>query len=160
MEILYAKTFLYSYVHLMDVAKQIDELVEKKAFSSINNYSPALVQYETIVQLTYEKDIVYVIKKVCDKALEKFTQEEKKFFEYKYFRNKPKSYFDGFDTSSRAYFRKQISLVKTFSKRVEKLGIDDKFFKEKCLSIEFFRQLLKRTEERELSFCKGKSGLK
>ena len=159
MKILYAKTFLYSYVHLMDVAKQIDELVEKKAFSSMNNYSPALVQYETIVQLTYEKDIIFAIKKVCDKALTKFTQEEMKFFEYKYFRNKPKSYFEGFDSSSRAYFRKQISLVNKFSKRVEQLGIDDKFFEEKCLVIEFFRQLLKRTEERELSFSKGKSRL-
>ena len=156
METIYTKTILYAYNHLEKVAEQIDELVNKKALSSIDNCSPAIKQYDAIVQLTYEKDVVYALKKMCEKALSNFTEEEKRYFEYKYFRNKPKSYFEGFDTSSRAYFRKQNSLIKKCSDRFEKCGIDKSFFEEKCLTIDFFRQLLKRTQEVEKKSYKNK----
>ena len=156
METIYTKTILYAFNHLLSIAEQIDDLVKKKALSSIDNCSPAIMQYDAIVQLTYEKDVVYALKNMCDKALSKLTEEEMKYFEYKFFRNKPKSYFENFDTSSRAYFRKQNSLIKKCSERFEKCGIDNSFFEEKCLMIDFFRQLLKRTEEVEKKSYKNK----
>lgn len=155
MNVLHTKTLLYAYPHLLEIAEQIDKLVEKKALSSLSNCLPAMTQYDEIITMTFEKGVLYVLKKECDKILSKFTEEELKYFEYKYFRRKPKSYFLGFETQTRAYFRKQVSLASKFSKRLEKAGIDDKFFTEKCLSIEFFRLLLKRTEEREKIACKN-----
>ena len=156
MNILYAKTILYAYAHLLEIASQIDDLVLKKALSSMSNIAPAYKQYQEVEQLTYEKDVVFVIKKVCDKVLNKFTEEEMKYFHYKYFKDKPKSFYEGFDTTSRTYFRKQVSLVKKFSERLEKSGIDDKFFIKKCLEVDFFKQLLRRTEEYEKILRKNK----
>ena len=52
MKVLYAKAALYSYAHLEAIAEQLDEIVEKKAFSSSMNFSPALNQFEEIIGLT------------------------------------------------------------------------------------------------------------
>ena len=77
MNVLYAKVALYSYAHLDALAEQIDELVEKKAYSSSMNFSPAIAQYENILGLTYQKDIIYALKLCVRAALEKFTEREK-----------------------------------------------------------------------------------
>ncbi len=157
MKVLYAKTLLYSYVHLNDVADQIDGLVEKRALFSMNNYAPALSQFEAIIHLTFEKDIVYAVKLICDKVFKKFSREDMKYFRYKYFKDMPKEEVDLFDTCSRTYFRKQNKLVVLFADRLEKCGIDDDFFEKNCMQIDFFKQLVKRAEEHETLNKKNKS---
>ncbi len=156
MNLLYAKTLLYAYTNLEELAKQIDELVERKARCSMINYTPAMFQFESIIKLTFEKDIIYAVKLVCDKVLSKFTKEELDFFRYKYFKNMPNREALVFDSSSRSYFRTQVKLAQEFALRVERCGIDDKFFEEKCLELNYFKELLRQTEEHERLSHKNK----
>lgn len=157
MNILYAKAILYAYPDIDEVIVQIDDLVERKAYLSFQNYSPALGQYERIVKLTYDKDIISAVRMVCDRALRKFTEEELKFFKYKYFKNMSNREKENFDYSSRTYFRRQKKLTETFALLLEGYGIDDKFFEEQCLEINFFRYLLSRTRELEKYSKEGKN---
>ena len=145
----YAKTILYAYPNLISLMEQIDELVEKKAFASMGNFTPAIVQCEKILDLTEQKKTLIKVKLVVDKVLQKFSLEEIDCFAYKYFKNKPKEYFKNFDASSRGYFRKQIKLISLFSKRLEYCGIDDDWFVKNCMTIDFFRELYKRVLEYE-----------
>ena len=149
MNVLYAKTILYAYPDIDEIILQIDDLVERKAYLSFHNYSPALGQYEKIVKLTYDKDIIGAVKIVCDRALKKFTEEELKYFKYKYFKNMSNREKENFDYSSRTYFRRQKNLTETFALLLEGYGVDDKFFEEQCLELNFFRQLLCRAKELE-----------
>ena len=145
----YAKTLLYAYPNLESLMEQIDELVEKKAFASMGNFTPALFQCEQILGLTNQKQTLINVNVILDKFLEKFTLDELDCFSYKYFKNKPKEYFKNFDASSRGYFRKQIKLINLFSKRLEYCGIDDGWFIKYCLKIDFFKELYKRVLEYE-----------
>ncbi len=145
----YAKTILYAYPNLLSLMEQIDELVEKKAFASMGNFTPAIAQCEKILGLTDQKKILIKVKIVVDKVLQKFAVDELDCFAYKYFKNKPKEYFKNFDASSRGYFRKQIKLINLFSKRLEYCGIDDDWFIKNCLTIDFFKELYKRVLEYE-----------
>ena len=50
---------------------------------------------------------------------------------------------------SRAYFRLQVKLAEKFAKNLEKAGFSDERFKNECLSMEFFREMLARVKEKE-----------
>lgn len=157
MKPIYAKCVLYSYPNIDDIAEQIDELVEKKALSSMRDFSPALSQCEKIVSLTCQKELMFELKKVAGEALDKFSKDDLLYFEYKYFRKKKKEEYAGLDTCSRAYFRKQNKLLKTLCVRLENAGLSDKIFEEKYLSIDFFRELLVRVVEYDKASVKNKS---
>ena len=92
-----------------------------------------------------------------DDVLKRFSVSDLDYFDYKYFKVKPREYFIKFDFTSRAYFRRQIKLVAKFSERMEKAGVDDEWFKNYCCSTEFFKELLKRVIEHEKLFNKNKS---
>ena len=149
MKEIYAKVMLYSYRHLPKIADQIDDLVEKKALSSISDCSPAMAQYQKIVRLTYQKQIVLSLSLNVKTVLGKFSEAEREYFEYKYFRgiNPAKNY--SFDPSSRNYFRVQNRLIKKFAGFAEKIGYGDERVEKELLSVEFFREMLKRAEEKE-----------
>lgn len=155
MNIYYAKTLLYAYKSLTVVAEQIDELAEKRALSSMRDFSPALSQCEKIVDLTFQKDVLFAVKLIIKEVFDKFSEEDMKYFHYKYLKDKPASYFEGFDASTRKYFRTQIRLAKKFAEKMEKNGVTDYWFENNCLKIEFFRELLKRVVEREKSLVKN-----
>ena len=149
MNVLYAKTILYAFPHLEALAEQIDRLVEKKALGSMNDFSPALEQYEKIINLIEQKTVLFRLEILMEKVLKKFTQDELDCLDYKYFKRNKKEYFIGFDATSRNYFRKQIRIALKVAKAIESYGFTDQIFKEKCLSIEFFASLFKRVKERE-----------
>lgn len=157
MNILYAKSVLYAYPNLEAIALQIDELVEKKALGSMTDFSPALEQYQSIINLTEQKTVLFELEILTEKILKKFTEEENDLLDYKYFRKKKKEDFANFDTSSRAYFRKQIKVAEKFAEQLERAGFNDKAFEERCLEIEFFKQLYKRVIEHEIVCNKNKS---
>lgn len=157
MNVYYAKSLLYAYSNLEKVMEQIDELVEKRALSSISDVSPAIYQYEKILLLTEQKDVLIVLKKKMDDVLKRFSASDLDYFDYKYFKVKPRECFIEFDFTSRAYFRRQNKLVAKFSERMEKAGVDDEWFKKYCCSTEFFKELLKRVIEHEKLFNKNKS---
>lgn len=149
MNVIYAKTVLYAYAHLDALCVQMDEIVIKKALSSSMDFTPAICQFENIIDLTYQKKVVLSLKLCCDDALKKFTDKEKLCLDYKYFRTFNKSQYAGLDVASRAYFRLQIRLAEKFAKNLEKAGFTNARFEEECLSLEFFREMLKRVKERE-----------
>lgn len=157
MKVIYGKVILYAYAHLSAIAEQIDELVEKKAFSSYMDFSPALFQCESIINLTEQKKCVFALKLTADEVLKGFSESEKDCFDYKYFHFKPKEYYADFDASSRGYFRRQIRLADKFCERMEKAGYGDERFEKECLTMDFFREMLSRVKEKENMNRKNKS---
>ncbi len=153
---LFAKCVLYAYPNIHVLCDQIDDLVMKDALNSMTDISPAISQCEKIVDLTYQKDLLFDLYDKTEKVLTKFSDDDCDLLDYKYFKKKPKSYFFDIDVKSRAYFRRQIKLVKDFSVRLEKAGITDKVFMEKYLTIDFFRELYRRVCEYEIMSYKNK----
>ena len=144
MNLFYVNTMLYAYPNVEAVMEQIDELVERKALLSMNDFSPALEQYEKIVALTEQKQTLIELKLYIKKVASKLSEYEKDCLEYKYFKRKPKEYFIGFDSTSRKYFRRQVNLIKKVEKILDRLGVTDEWFSNNCLKSDFFKELLKR----------------
>lgn len=157
MKILYAKTILYVYPNVESVIEQIDELVEKKAITSMNDYSPCLSQCEKITELTRQKREFIYLKNVLDRVLERLSEEEKVYLEYKYFKRKNKRDLGDYDFTSRNYFRKQIKLARKIANSLEKKGFDDAYFEKNLLCVEFMNEFCKRVEEQETLSRKNKT---
>ena len=157
MNVLYAKVCLYAYPHLPAIAEQIDELVEKKALSSSMNFSPAFDQCMGIIDLTYKKTLLFALQLTIEDALKGFGQKELDHFDYKYFKTRPREHYKDFDSSSRNYFRRQIRYAKSFAKSMDVAGYSDERFEKECLSVDFFREMLKRVKDIEKGNRKNKS---
>ena len=153
----YSKTILYSYKSLKAVMSQLDDLIVKKAISSMNDFSPCEKIAEKILALTAQKVVLADIMEKTERAVAKLNDNEKLILDYKYFKKLPKESFAHLDFTSRSYFRKQVRVVSRFAAKMDILGIDDTYFEEKCLKIEFFRELYKRVLIREKNFDKLKS---
>lgn len=160
MNVIFAKTALYAYPNIMAITEQIDELVEKKALCSMNDFSPALEQFNKIADLTEQKKVMFALKLHLDDVIAKLTKEEIDCLEYKYFKRKNKKYFENFDFSSRSYFRRQVKLINKISKALEFAGATDAWFIKNCMCIDFFKELLKRVVELEKNSKKNKGGTK
>ncbi len=156
MNVLYAKSVLYSYPHLSDLAEQFDQSVERKALNSMTNYSPCIFQCEEILSLTEQKKSVLLLWLVMKKIILKLSNEEMLYLDYKYFKKMPKEVYDNFDTSSRNYFRKQVKLAEKVANLLEKEGVTDTVYQEKYLAIDFFKEMLKRVNELEEKAKKNK----
>lgn len=150
MNVLYAKCILYSYSSLDAVIGQIDELVEKKALSSMTDTSYAYYQCAKIVEFTAQKDLLIETKNAVDKILERLDPYDAECLDYKYVKSKPKNEYRLIDTSRRAYFRRQIKIAEKFAERLEKFGINDQRFEKEFLRMEFFAELLRRVKEYEI----------
>lgn len=156
MNVYYAKSVLYAYPHLEAIMEQLDELVERKALCSMNDYSPCLEIAEKILDFTAQKDVFITLKILSDKVLKKFNGDELDCFDYKYFKQKPKEYYIGFDAESRGYFRKQIRIAKKFAELLEHLGATDEWFEKNCMRMDFFKDMYKRVIEHEKNSFKNK----
>ena len=152
----YTRTILYAYANIDAVKEQIDDFVERKALSSMRDFSPCIEQCEKMLEYTAQKVALIELKDFVEKALKKLSVYEMDCLEYKYFKRKPKEYFIGFDYESRAYFRKQVSLIKKLSESFESIGLTDEWFEKNCLNTNFFRELLKRVEAYEGQCHKNK----
>lgn len=113
-----------------------------------------------IIDFTFQKDALFALKIRLEEVLKGLNKDETDCLEYKYFKRKPKEYFIGFDYESRGYFRKQIKLVKKIADKLSKDGADDKWFEDNCLTMDFFKELLKRVIEHENSSHKNKKKVK
>ena len=149
MNIIYVKSILYTYSVIEDLCAQMDDLVLRRAISSMQNFSPAEEQCQKIIDLTEQKKTLIYLCKVLEEVLDTLNDDEKDLLDYKYFKKKPKSYYKDFDYLSRAYFRRQQVLCDKVSTRFENRGLDDEFIKKNCLDIRFFREMIRRVAERE-----------
>lgn len=157
MNLLYTKTILLSYANLENVSKQIDELMLKRALASANDFSPCEIQCENIVKLSFQKDVIYVLKLALDGIIKKLPKKDVDLLDYKYFKMRPRTFYKDFDTTSRSYFRNQVRIAKEFGDRLERIGINDEWFEENCLCAEYFSELYKRVKENERLNYKNKS---
>ena len=157
MKLNYTKTVLYAYANIETVKEQIDDFVERKALSSISDYSPCIEQCEKMLNFTAQKIALIELKEMTEKALNKLSNFELDCLDYKYFKQKPKEYFIGFDWASRNYFRRQVLIAKKLSALFDKVGLTDEWFEKNCLNTNFFIELLKRVEIYEKQSNKNKS---
>ena len=152
---LYAKAILYSYTNLEKLCDAIDEQVEQRALSSIDDFSSALEQYNKILSCTAQKDLIIDLKIVVELILQKFSVEDRELIEYKYFKKKLPQNVDRTAFKTRAYYRKQIRLLERFAQKLPLYGIDEQYFERKYLQIDFFKQLLRKVEEIEVQCSKN-----
>ncbi len=157
MNIYYTKTVLYAYANIEEVKEQIDDFVERKALSSMSDYSPCIEQCERIINYTAQKIALIELKEFTEKVIKKLSNYELDCLDYKYFKQKPKEYYTDFDCESRGYFRRQVSLVKRISDAFENVGLTDEWFKKNLLTTNFFKELLKRVELQEKQNYKNKA---
>ena len=157
MNIYYTKTVLYAYANIEEVKEQIDDFVERKALSSMSDYTPCIEQCERIINYTAQKIALIELKEFTEKVLKKLSSYELDCLDYKYFKQKPKEYYIDFDCESRGYFRRQVSLVKKISDAFENVGLTDEWFKKNLLTTNFFKELLKRVELHEKQNYKNKA---
>ena len=157
MNIYYTKTVLYAYANIEEVKEQIDDFVERKALSSMSDYTPCIEQCERIINYTAQKIALIELKEFTEKVLKKLSSYELDCLDYKYFKQKPKEYYIDFDCESRGYFRRQVSLVKKISDAFENVGLTDEWFKKNLLTTNFFKELLKRVELQEKQNYKNKA---
>ena len=144
MKLIYTKTVLYAYASIETVKEQIDDFVERKALSSISDYSPCIEQCEKIINFTAQKIALIELKQMVESALKKLSAFELDCLDYKYFKQKPKQYFLGFDYESRGYFRKQVLIAKKVSVLFDKVGLTDGWFEKKLLKHKLFRWVVKK----------------
>lgn len=95
----YGKVILYIYPALEEVSAQIDELVRRRALASFSDTSDCAAQAERIIGYIHQKDLLMELKLGVDAVLEKFSEEDVKYFEYKYFQEKAEELFRGFDAA-------------------------------------------------------------
>lgn len=148
---------LYAYANIEEVKAQIDDFVERKALSSMSDYTPCIEQCEMLLNYTAQKVALIELKGFVEMALKRLSSYELDCLDYKYFKQKPKEYYKGFDCGSRGYFRRQVSIVKKLSEYFENVGLTDDWFKKNCLNTNFFKELLKRVEYQEKQNYKNKS---
>lgn len=156
MEILYAKCILYAYPHLLALAEQIDELVEKKALASMTDYTPCLFQCENIIDLTNQKARIFQLYNFVNELLAKLTEEELCLLDYKYFKNALGKDVSNLDFTSRSYFRKQVKIAEKFADKFFTNYINCKSFEQKYLSMDFFKEMLNRVKDMDQISKKNK----
>lgn len=156
MKTLYAKAVLYSYSNLDKLCDAIDRHIEQRAISSLDNCSPAIEQYEKIATCMAHKDLIIDLKAVVDLILPVFSEEERNYIDYKYFRKKVRDGEANPEFKTRSYYRKQVKLAEKFAKWLKLHGIDDERFEKKYLEIDFFKQLIRKVEELEIQCRKNK----
>ncbi len=142
MKDLYVKTLLYAYPNVRKIINRIDEVVKKKALSSMTDCSDCQEQCEKIVRLTVQKGVLFEINYYLEKILSRLFEEEKLYLEYKYFKTKTKDELKGVDLSSRNYFRKQQKLFEHISNCFIWLNLADSWFEECLKKVPYLKKLL------------------
>ncbi len=149
MEKLYAKTALYLYPCIDKVNEQIDELLEKRALSSMSDFSPCITQCEKMVELGVQNAKLLEMKDCMTRALRRLSADETALIEFKYFRSRKREDMPSGDVVSRTYFRRQRRVAEKLARVLEGEGITDEVFERDYLAIEFIRELYRRVKLRE-----------
>ena len=151
---LYVKAILYSYPHLDELADQITELMARKAVASMHDFSPCERQCYKMVELALQKGVVTELKRVSDAVLKNFSEEDIAYLDKKYFRTGNINSCD--IKQGKEFFRQIYKLEKKIGFLFECEGVRDEWFKDNCMEIAFFRELVKTVKEREEILKKGK----
>lgn len=146
----YAKTALYVYPSIEKLISQIDGLVEKRAYASMEMFIPCEEICDYIIGLTEQKKKWLRLYLVIKDLLKSFSKEEIEYIDYKYFRKR------SFETkglsefyASRNYYRKQKRIVNECAKILEEKGYNEEWFIREYMDIPFFKEAYRRTLKRD-----------
>lgn len=147
MKEIYAKTMLYAYPYVDTMVKRIDDKILKKALGSMFDTSPCEEQCAAVIMLTGQKADLKYLKHLVERMVMKFPSKDFDYFDYKYFKIRPKEYYKDKIKVDRTYFRKQEKLIAKFCSIFTAIGGDDKWFEEKFLSIRYINNIYQKIIE-------------
>ncbi|MBQ3219696.1 MAG: hypothetical protein IJB32_03800 [Clostridia bacterium] len=150
----YAKTMLYAYPYIDSMVKRLDEKIMNKALGSMFDVSPSEEQCAKVLVLMGKKDDLKYLKHLIELMMMKFPFSDFDYFDYKYFRIRPKKDYEEKIKLNRAYYRKQEKLIKKYCLIFSAIGGDDKWFEDKFLSIGFIKNLYIKVLEHEKAHAK------
>lgn len=156
MNLYYAKTILYAYPNIEVLAEQIDEVVERKAISSMMDFRPCLEQCYSLLDLTYYKDCLFSLKLIVEDILSVLKEKNLELIEYKYFHSRKKEDLTLVNINTRSYYRRQAKVIEKIALMLENRGVNDVYFEEKYLCSDFFKELLERIMLHEKSYEKAR----
>ncbi len=146
----YAKTALYVYPCIEKLISQIDGLVEKKAYASMEIFVPCEEICDYIIGLTEQKKKWLKLYLVVKDVLKSFTQEEIEYIDYKYFRKRSfeiKGVADFY--ASRNYYRKQKRIIAECAKLLDEKGYNEEWFIKEYMELPFFKEMFKRIKKKD-----------
>ncbi len=149
MKEIYAKTMLYAYPYVDSMIQRINEKILNKALSSMFDTSPSEEQCAKVVVLTGQKEDLKYFKQVIERMIMKFSFSDFDYFDYRYFKIRPREYYKDKIKVNRTYYRKQERLLKKFCSIFVAIGGDDKWFEEKFLTIKYIKTIYQRLVEIE-----------
>lgn len=142
------KVLLYVYPRLDKFIKDIDFLVESRAYASIDSRKNTESLANEIISLINVKDKFLDLKIVLEKIFTKFTFEETYLLEYKYFRRSEvlNSLYANYacDFTERTYFRKQNKVLKKFTEALISRGMSEEWFLQEYKDINFMMVTYKK----------------
>jgi hypothetical protein len=150
MNIDYAKTALYAYPRLNEKINYLDRRINRKAFGSRLDYRPALDIYNDVTKLVFERNIYTAIKELVEVTLNRFDDNERRYFVSRYFGNKP-SAFEYFDPSVLRFhrFKRRPRLDEEFAELLELTGLNDGWFESSGFKVGYIKHCLKKVIERK-----------
>lgn len=137
----YAKTMLYAYPYIDKMIQRLKDRILNKAMASMFDFSPSEEQCASVVVLIQKKDDLVQLKHVIERMIMKFSFSDFDYFDYKYFKIRPRKDYQDKIKLDRTYYRKQDKLIKKFCKIFSAIGGDDKWFEDKYLNIGYIRNL-------------------
>lgn len=149
MKEIYAKTMLYAYPYVDSMIQRIDEKILNKALSSMFDTSPSEEQCAKVVVLSGKKEDLRYLKHLVERMVMKFSFSDFDYFDYRYFKLRPREYYKGKIKIDRTYYRKQERLLKKFCSILLAIGGDDTWFEEKFLTIKYIKNLYQKIVEAE-----------
>lgn len=166
MNVMFVKVLLYAYPKLRAIARSVSAAVENQAVLSFRSKESALVTAEKIVKEMMLQCNLEHVAEALDRVLERLSEEELFFLEYKYFRRNSllKGKFSGYAPKccERSYYRKQGALLQKVHFLSAAQGwTEDRFF-EAFGEFSYFMKLyraLQNGKEQAISVRRKKSGI-
>lgn len=141
----YQKALLYSIKNLKMAIRNCQKLIEYMGVSSKYSQQNCEVLADKILKIVEQRQKLVRLKGILKKIVVNFSLDEKKLFATKYLGKK--QVFN--DYSQRQYFRNQIKLVKTFSEKLNRVGLSEEIFNKDYLAIPYIKSIYKIIEEKE-----------
>ena len=148
------KTLLYSYPSFNIIVEGLEKLAEYKAITSFSNCHKTLQQMENIIKINDKLARIRELQCIVERLLNKLTVKERMLIEYKYFKYEMPQ---GFDYSSRAYFREQTKTFKRLLKLMQKKNYDEEWFKNNYFDIYVLRNKFQRLSTIKEKGCSSNS---
>lgn len=145
----YEKTLLYAYPYLGRMSEAIGRETEVKAALSYRRENTERV-VEELLDGIFQREILQEIGRKIGEILKEFSKEERYLLEYKFFRRKRKLIAYGEDVlsqlSERTIYRRQKEILKKFSALSAIRGINERWFSENLLPMDWMEAIYRRVE--------------